>query len=557
MGIMEQKDARSRFRRSAEQAHELQRRLFLKIIQENTDTVFGRSHGFSSLRTLEDFQRAVPVSCWEDYGEALRRIHAGEPDILSVRKPVYYCLSSGSAGVPKYIPLIKEDNEIQDFCIMELIPACIRDAMPEYTEQELFGKIFDTADFFTDHSEDGVVRGVRSGAHLCFRRHEGTLEISRYTSPGEVLFPERLENLLYQKVRFALAEPGVTAVHGVFVHRIDAVFRFMRKHWSTLVEDIRRGDVSPRFEISDKWKQFLREKLPPDPERAEALASIGDTWEEPGIARRIWPRLRYVRAIGGDLFRHNMENVDFFTGGLPFHYFAYAMSECFLGVSLDMGGSEARYVLDPEAAFFEFLPADRPGAVTIPMDKVETGGPYELIITTLSGFYRYSVEDVLEVVDFYGRAPVIKILYRKNLVLDLADEKMNAARLDEAVESFGRRAGVHPAAYCAEEVLSQDLPCYRIYMECRAPELSHSERLMDNCLSEVNVCYRGARQIGDIGEVMLRFVPEGTFAAYDDLLVSVGRRIEQNKPVRILKEDWQKKFFSDINIERTDRDGSF
>ena len=46
------------------------------------------------------------------------------------------------------------------------------------------------------------------------------------------------------------------------------------------------------------------------------------------------------------------------------------------------------------------------------VDEVEVGKRYEVALTTNSGLYRYRMGDVVEVVGFHERCPVIAFKYR-------------------------------------------------------------------------------------------------------------------------------------------------
>ena len=46
------------------------------------------------------------------------------------------------------------------------------------------------------------------------------------------------------------------------------------------------------------------------------------------------------------------------------------------------------------------------------IDEVEVGQRYEIVLTTQSGFYRYRVGDVVEVVDLHHNCPLIRVMYR-------------------------------------------------------------------------------------------------------------------------------------------------
>ena len=41
--------------------------LLFEILKRNKDTEYGRLHGFSEIKTLDDFQKKVPVTNYHDY----------------------------------------------------------------------------------------------------------------------------------------------------------------------------------------------------------------------------------------------------------------------------------------------------------------------------------------------------------------------------------------------------------------------------------------------------------------------------------------------------------
>lgn len=63
------------------------------------------------------------------------------------------------------------------------------------------------------------------------------------------------------------------------------------------------------------------------------------------------------------------------------------------------------------------------------MDQLEPGKKYEILLTNLSGFYRYKLKDVIEVVGYHNEAPLIRFAYRKNQLINLAGEKITEGDL--------------------------------------------------------------------------------------------------------------------------------
>lgn len=230
-----------------------------------------------------------------------------------------------------------------------------------------------------------------------------------------------------------------------------------------------------------------------------------------------------------------------YAGSVPIHHFIYGASEGFLSIAAGVGVPDA-YILLPEAGFFEFLPVPAETGPPRTIEQVEVGRRYELVFTNHSGLYRYRMQDVLEVVGFFGQAPVVRFCYRLNQALNVADEKLNTEQLRDAMERFRARTGLPIAAFCAQEDYSLRPGRYLFYLE--SPRLENAGALLDRCLQEASLGYRGCRAMGDIAPACVRFLPPGSFRRYEEALASCGRTMAQYKPVQILRDAESRRFFA-------------
>ncbi|MFT7051550.1 MAG: hypothetical protein ACJAZK_002162 [Psychroserpens sp.] len=87
---------------------ETQYKVFKTLIDEASNTQFGRDHDFKSIKTHHDFIERVPIRDYEDLKPYVDRVVAGEADILWKGKPLYFAKTSGTTSGAKYIPLTKE-----------------------------------------------------------------------------------------------------------------------------------------------------------------------------------------------------------------------------------------------------------------------------------------------------------------------------------------------------------------------------------------------------------------------------------------------------------------
>lgn len=545
-------DALHRFREICEDAVSEQKNLLKHILQKNKDTEYGRRYCFSDIKDPLEFQRKVPLTVFEDYEESITRQIQGEENVLTAEKPVFYCISAGSTGTPKYLPITVEDVRQHHFYEDGVVIGGIREYFADLRWDEIFGCTFELGEFFRTYMEDGTPNGVRSGIYFRYAQENGTFSVDSCCVPWEVFFPEKIEDLLYVKVRFALERADVTGIHGVFAHKMLRTFRFIEKNWDLLLDDMEYGKVSSAFGISKEWEEFLLRMLSPNPARAAYLRRISRQDLKDGMLRKIWPSLKYLRVIGGSLFQIYTEELRIYAKDVPMHFFAYAASESYLGVAAQMECPDA-YVLLADTCYYEFLPMednsgkekeDRENAARpVPFWEAEAGKEYELIITTLSGLYRYRLGDVVEIVGWQGQAPVVRVCYRLGQGLNLADENMNMYQMQSAVEDFCRKFSVSAVEYCFSGDCSGEGPCYRLFMEMDGELPGDAGEKLDACLCEASLGYKGARNLGELEVAQVTQVPLETFQAYEQNKSRDGGRTEQRKPARILKSKEDREFF--------------
>lgn len=527
-------------------ACEEQERFLERLLRRNAHTEFGERYGFSGITDGRRYSEVVPLSTFQDYDSSFTRMIHGERNILTADPPVFYNISAGSTGEPKYIPLCREDVEKQHLYVDEAILGIIRETLPQYSMQELFGCIFHVSEFYLTEMPDGTMNGVRSGVSIRTAHREGSFDLSCYTAPEEVLFPARLEDMLYLKVRFALGNEHVTAIHGIFVHRAVGMFEYMIRHWDALISDIRYGTVSDSFHISDEWKEYLQKNLPPDPRRADQLAGLDRATLKDGMLPKIWKKLRYIQMISGSLFQPFSDKLAALAGDVPLHCFIYAASESNMGVAPDLGAS-GEYVLLPDVCYFEFIPEEQIAAPSdfLTIREVEKGKRYEIILTTLSGLYRYRIGDVVEVTGFRGESPVIRLCYRKDLVISLLDEKMNTMQLENAVRLFSERTDVPVDNYCVAGNFDGEFPRYILYVETDSSLSADASAVMDRCLCESSLGYKGIRAMNELESAKVFSVRKGTFSDYQRFCQEEGMRMEQAKLIRVLNGQKQIAFFEE------------
>eukprot|EP00325_Prymnesiales_sp_UTEX-LB-985_P017138 CAMPEP_0174762376 /NCGR_PEP_ID=MMETSP1094-20130205/109744_1 /TAXON_ID=156173 /ORGANISM="Chrysochromulina brevifilum, Strain UTEX LB 985" /LENGTH=663 /DNA_ID=CAMNT_0015968329 /DNA_START=70 /DNA_END=2062 /DNA_ORIENTATION=- len=256
----------------------------------------------------------------------------------------------------------------------------------------------------------------------------------------------------------------------------------------------------------------------PQPQRAaEVRSAIGEGRH--GLARRLWPKLRLFNANGTGAFATYAAKLRAAEGeGVPVISTLLAASEGLIGVSLSGGvngnppgpsvDGHATYCLVPGAMFFEFLPvvpAEDPVAQettllaavalaaaaalaavlaaalvlaalttvavaavvavlaaatgrydgTLLAHELTVGAEYELVITNLGGLNRYRIGDVVKLVGFHERSPLVTFEYRIGQLLNLRGEKLSEPQFERALQSALRQSTVQEHARTSQQLQLQ------------------------------------------------------------------------------------------------------
>jgi len=85
-----------------------QQKVFEKLIDQAKNTLFGKDHKFSQIKTFKDFANQVPIRDYEALKPYVDKVVAGTENILWMGKPLYFAKTSGTTSGAKYIPLTKE-----------------------------------------------------------------------------------------------------------------------------------------------------------------------------------------------------------------------------------------------------------------------------------------------------------------------------------------------------------------------------------------------------------------------------------------------------------------
>ena len=144
----------------------VQERFLMELLERNAQTEYGKKWGFSGLRTVEDYRKQVPLSRYDDYEPLIERQIGGEKGLLTADEPVFYCISAGSTSQPKYVPITQRDVTVHRIYLLDAVQDVIWKELAGLPDEKLFGRIFETGEFYRTAMPDGTMNGVRSSSSI-------------------------------------------------------------------------------------------------------------------------------------------------------------------------------------------------------------------------------------------------------------------------------------------------------------------------------------------------------------------------------------------------------
>jgi hypothetical protein len=487
-----------------------------RILEANCDTEYGRAHGFASIGDYASFDAAVPIVSYDEIEPFMLRMIEGEQRVLIAAPAVYFGVSSGTTGRPKYAPIhagFAAETELW----MALERAFLHRAHPGF-EQLVELR-------YVNRVEGTVPSGLPCGAVSAWyygelHRHDRYREIV----PFEAFQLSSVNARNYAVLRFALAQP-VGRLTAVNPSTLLLVSRILAASHAQLVRDVHDGDIR-HPELPETTAGMLRAMLRPDAERARELErSVAEhgALTAPGL----WPTLRLLSCwmhAGASLYRADLATA---FGPLPIWDYGYTSTEGRVTITVDDEGSGVPLLT---SAFFELR--DDAGHLQ-PLAAARPGVQGEVIVTNSRGLYRYATGDVVAVTGMLERTPLLKYQRKLRATASLTGEKLTEAHVLPVVDEALRRARLDVEYFCLCAEWGEP-PRYVLALEPRGsvPDAALQRQIADAVeqgLVAANNEYEKKRETLRLGGVVVRVLPSGARRRYLEEEIAKGRELARIK----------------------------
>ncbi len=445
-------------------------------------TDFGDEHGLHAGLTAAAFRAAVPPRTYDQFGPYIDRMKQGEESVLWPGFCSFYAVTSGTtAGVRKYLPVTE--------AMLRHFRQAGLDALLYYT-----AKVGHCAVFRGRHLFLG---GTTTLAALDAAK-EPPAFAGDLSGIATLNLPSWVEKQLY--------EPGAAIAH--------------LTDWPAKLQAIAARTVTRDISLLAGVPSWLLQLA--DAVLAEATRQGG---KPAANLQSVWPNLECLVHGGIPLGPFGAELRTAVGPGVAFHE-VYPASEGFIAAQ-DADASAGLRLMTDVGLYYEFLPRKEfdesrlasLGEKVVPLEGVQTGVDYVLLLTTPAGLCRYVVGDVVR---FTSTEPP-RLIYvgRTQLQLNVFGEHVVEKELTDTLLSVCQRHGwtitnFHVAPFFSP--LSTGRPNggheWWVELKPRSIETPTGPVLaaeIDRELQDLNPEYATRRRGGGIQPPVVRLVMPGVF----------------------------------------------
>ncbi|WP_375443466.1 GH3 auxin-responsive promoter family protein [uncultured Fibrella sp.] len=374
-----------------------QREELRKLVTKARLTAFGKKHNFSELLASDDivstFQQAVPVHDYDKmYADWWHYLLEGHQNVTWPGGQSYFALSSGTTSTSKSIPVTDDMlDSIRKAGIQQVMSLKNFDLPADFFEKQIMMLGSSVSLIEKDDHQEGEISGISAANIPAWFRgyYKPGVEIASITD-----WDERVQ-------RIAAEAPT----------------------W----------DIGSLSGIPSWIEMMLKEVI-----AHNRLKTIHD----------IWPNLQ-VYTSGGvalDPYRKSLETLL----AKPLIYIdTYLTSEGYLATQKRPDTSSMALIVD-NGIFFEFVPfldenMDEEGrvkqdATILSLEQAEENVDYVLLISTVSGTWRYMIGDTVMITD--KQRAEIKITGRTKHFLNVVGEQLSVHQMNKAMQAMQQQFDV-------------------------------------------------------------------------------------------------------------------
>ncbi len=520
-----------------------QRKFLIKLLRLYQNTELGKNFDFKTLKTVEQFRERIPILPYTYYEPYIDRMMAGENNILTPDKPIYFNFTSGTTAKQKIIPVTKKSYQFKE--LTKFVSVCFLVEVARNKNIIIDKTLLTSSLQLFGQTKNGIPYGPVSAGDL----HLGNFfQKNIFAHPYDALKITDILARNYVCLLFALSHPNLSIIAANYPVIALSLAEYLEKYASELIEDLKTGKIADWLKIEPKLRRQLEKKWKTYPQRAKQLEEIlkREGHLTPKLA---WSSLGCIVTARGTPSNFYFQKFPDYFAETPIFGGLYASAEAVFGIYSEFDNDAS--ILAINSNFFEFIPVsewEKENPQTQLPHQVKIGERYRILVSNHTGLYRYDIGDIIKVIGFYNQTPMITFLHRAKGILSSTTEKTTDFHAITIVQELQKKFKLSLENFCV--TLSEDgfPPAYILNIELHPDsDLQEPEfflKQFDLKLQELNTCYKIERTSA-IPSPLLRILAPGSFAQLTQRLIAKGMPESQ---VKILNLNPNRQYLSGLKV---------
>lgn len=510
--------ARLRFHAHRNSVKQTQRNVLFDILRRSAKSAYGKHHGFSSIQSVSEFLRCVPVIDYEDVSGQICLIRDGEQGVLTEERIMMLEPTSGSTAASKYIPYTASlQAQIQKAVGAWLFDLYVH--RPRLLRGRAYFCVTPLAPP-TNGKEDGIPLGYQDDTEY-FKPFSAFLLRRQLVVPAELAQLQSSENFFYVTLLFLVAARDLSLISVWSPSYLTRLLQQLPRYVDRLERDLAQGTLSLIETENSALEAQLAARIKVDPRRARELAGLAQTagvcagtdekprfaLEELGtLVRALWPCLAFISAWGDGVAADSVSEMRMLFPEVEFQPKGLLATEGVVSIPLSDHPDGTALAIDSH--FFEF---ETENGELMLADQLAHDQVYSVRLTTGGGLYRYRLGDRVRVTGFYGQIPLLRFEGRTHEVSDWYGEKLNQYHVAQIVRET-LPAGTPPTSLVLA-LERRPQPRYVLWTEAShgisKDNIAELEAMLDQRLRE-NHHYDLCRRTGQLTDLEIKCVTPGS-----------------------------------------------
>ncbi len=525
-------------------------RTLRKILNLAKNTAYGKEHHFGAIvkarkpeQLFRLYEKSVKASEYESFRPYVERHKHGEANVLIPGKPLMYATTSGTTSKPKWIPISqKYMKDVYDVMSHIWLDNFAR-VRPKFLSG---GLVVSVAKVVEGYAEDGTIFGSVSGVTA---KKIPSIIRKRFVTPPEVYDISDYTARYYVMMRLAIAH-SVSYIVAPNPSTLLELIHNAEEYFDDYIEDIEKGSISEKFDVSPEIRSVLAGFTVPDPERADFLRRVKEKCVGKPQLKDWWPDMQLLSswkcgntAIAAEKVQQQL------PAGCCYQELGYFASECRFGLVLDEGIDSTLF---PNYHYYEFIEEsdlENPEPRFLRLHELEQGKRYCIYVTTFSGLYRYNMNDLVEVGGWNGKTPKIHMVQKVNGIVSITGEKLYEKQFIEAVHEAERQSGLKANFFIG--FADPEEACYDFYYEFEKRKVRRSKaeaftKIVDSQLMEMNIEYQSKRASHRLKEPKTFVLKRNSYDHFKRRSLLEGARDGQFKLVMLLQDKRRQRWINSL-----------